>query len=132
MKSFESVYKELEELFIQKLPEYIQKNNIEHNDTIILKSLKNSKLDEDCLRLPCYKFGFEESEYSEKDRIIENSIFKISLQIKLPQETLQKNIVFWRYVEAIQKLFEETETGYFYEIFRIKESKIIIKVTLCR
>ena len=47
MKSFESVYKELEELFIQKLPEYIQKNNIEHNDTIILKSLKNSKLDED-------------------------------------------------------------------------------------
>ena len=70
MKSFEPVYKELEELFIQQLPEYIQKINIEHNDGIILKSFQNTKLDEYCLKLPCFKFSIEESEYSEKDRII--------------------------------------------------------------
>lgn len=47
MKSFEPVYKELEELFIQQLPEYIQKINIEHNDGIILKPFQNTKLDAD-------------------------------------------------------------------------------------
>lgn len=36
MKSFEPVYRELEDLFIKKLPEYIQKINIEHNDGIII------------------------------------------------------------------------------------------------
>ena len=56
MKSFELVYKELEELFIQQLLEYIQKINIEHNDGIILKSFQNTKLDEYCLKLPCFNF----------------------------------------------------------------------------
>ena len=44
MKSFEHVYKELEDLFIQKLPGYIEKINKGHNDGIILKRFENRTL----------------------------------------------------------------------------------------
>ena len=67
IKSFEPVYKELEELLIHNLPEYIEKNNKEHNDGIILKVLENHALEEYCVKRPCFNFGIEEAEYSEKD-----------------------------------------------------------------
>ena len=130
--SFESAYKELEELIIQKLPDYIEKINKEHNDGLVLKSFGNTKLTEDCIKTPSFAFNIEESEYSEKDRIIENTIFTVSFELKLPPEMKQKSIVFWRYAEAIQRLLEETESEYLYEIIRIMEFKIIIKITLCR
>ena len=130
--SFEAAYKELEELFIKKLPDYIEKINKEHNDGIILKSFGNTTLTESCIKTPSFVFIIEESEYSEKDRIIENTIFTVSFELKLPPEMKQKSIIFWRYAEAIQRLLEETESEYLYEIIRIMESKILIKITLCR
>lgn len=132
MKSFEPVYKELEDLFIHKLPDYIEKINKEHNDGIILKQLENHALEEYCVKRPCFKFGIDEVEYSEKDRIIENTIFSIKLELKLLQEKNQETILFWRYVEAIQKLFEESECDFLYKITGIKIPQIIIKITLCR
>ena len=132
MKSFEPVYKELEDLFIHKLPDYIEKTNKEHNDGIILKQLENQALEEYCVKRPCFKFGIDEAEYSEKDRIIENTIFSIKLELKLLQEKNQETILFWRYVEAIQKLFEESECDFLYKITGIKIPQIIIKITLCR
>ena len=132
MKSFEPVYKELEGLFIHKLPDYIEKTNKEHNDGIILKQLENHALEEYCVKRPCFKFVIDEAEYSEKDRIIENTIFSIKLELKLLQEKNQETILFWRYVEAIQKLFEESECDFLYKITGIKIPQIIIKITLCR
>ena len=132
MKSFEPIYKELEDLFIHKLPDYIEKINKEHNDGIILKQLENHALEEYCVKRPCFKFGIDEAEYSEKDRIIENTIFSIKLELKLLQEKNQETILFWRYVEAIQKLFEESECDFLYKITGIKIPQIIIKITLCR
>ena len=132
MKSFEPIYKELEDLFIHKLPDYIEKTNKEHNDGIILKQLENHALEEYCVKRPCFKFGIDEAEYSEKDRIIENTIFSIKLELKLLQEKNQETILFWRYVEAIQKLFEESECDFLYKITGIKIPQIIIKITLCR
>lgn len=129
IKSFEPVYKELEELLVQKLVEYIEKVNKKYNDGIILKTLENHSLEEYCVKRPCFKFGIEETEYSEKDRIIENSIFTISLELKLPQETKKETIIFWRYVEAIQKLFDEIESNWIYQITEIKENKIFIRIT---
>ena len=38
MKSFETVYNQLTDLFINKLPDYINKTNEEHNDGLILKN----------------------------------------------------------------------------------------------
>ena len=132
IKSFEPVYKEMEELFIKKFPEYIEIINKEYNDGIILKTLENHLLEEYSVKKPYFKFEIEETEYSEKDRIIENTIFKISLELILPQEIKKKTIFFWRYAEAIQRMLEETESNYIYKIIKIIKSKIIIEITLCR
>ena len=130
MKSFEPVYKELEELFIQKLPEYVEKINIEHNDGIILRRFENRSLQEICIKKPCFKFSVEESEFSEKDRIIENTIFTVSLEIQLLPITEQKITEFWRYTETINKMLCESECNYFYQILKIKENRIFIKVEI--
>ena len=75
MKSFEIVYKELEYLLIQKLPENIEKTNKEHNDGIILKTFENKSLEENCIKTPSFTFNIEETEYYEKARIITNTDF---------------------------------------------------------
>ena len=65
--------------------------------------------------------------YSEKDRIIENSIFSISFEIIVGIEN--ELIVFWRYVEAIQKMISEENVNFAYkEILTIRERKIIIRI----
>ena len=56
MKNFEDIYRELEEMFINMLPAYIQKINKEINDGIILKEFFNTKLNEDCKRFPSFSF----------------------------------------------------------------------------
>ena len=129
MKSFEPVYTELEELFIRQLPEYIKKVNIEHNDDLILKPFENTKLEENSMRLPSFKFKLEETEYTEKDRIIENSCFTISFEILLPVHEENKVISLYRYCEAIDKMFEEMESERIYRITEIRENKIMIRIT---
>ena len=130
MKSFEPVYKELEYLLIQKLPEYIEKINKEHNDGIVLKTFENKSLEENCIKTPSFIFNIEETEYSEKDRIIENTVFKVSFEFKLLSEMKQKTNFFWRYVEAIQSMLNESETKYLYKIIRIKKLQLIIQIVL--
>lgn len=130
MKSFEPVYKELEYLLIQKLPDYIEKINKEHNDEIILKPFENKSLEENCIKTPSFIFNIEETEYSEKDRIIENTVFKVSFELKLLSEMKQKTNFFWRYVEAIQSMLNESETKYLYKIIRIKKLQLIIQIVL--
>ena len=109
MKSFEPVYKELEYLLIQKLPECIDKINKEHNDGIILKPFENKSLEENCIKTPSFIFNIEESEYSEKDRIVENTVFTVSLEIKLEANKQNKTIILWRYFEAIKMTINSNE-----------------------
>ena len=130
MKSFESVYKELEDLLIKQLPEYIEKINKEHNDGIILKPFENTTLEENCIKTPSFAFNIEESEYSEKDRIIENTVFTISFEIKL-QDKAKTTILFCRYVEAVINMINEYESINLYEISKIVRNKIFIRITLC-
>lgn len=130
MKSIESVYTELEELFIQKLPDFIEKINKEYNDGIIIKTLENTSLEENCIKTPSFIFNIEETEYSEKDRIIENTVFKVSFEFKLLSEMKQKTNFFLRYVEAIQSMLNESETKYLYKIIRIKKLQLIIQIVL--
>lgn len=129
MKSFETVYNELEELLIKKLPEYIEKINKQHNDGLILKTFENTTLSENCIKTPSFTFDIEESEYSEKDRIIENTVFTITLEIKLQS---YKASLFWRYVESFQNMVNEYESDNLYEICKIEKNKIYIRITLCR
>ena len=128
MKNFEPVYKELENLFINKFPEYIEKINKEHNDGIILKPFENKSLEENCIKTPSFSFKLEETEYEEKDRIIENTIYTISLEIKLPQFYENPIIVMWRYIEAIKRMIAEEATDYKYQIMNLKSNRLFIKI----
>lgn len=132
MKSFEIVYKELEYLLIHKLPENIEKTNKEHNDGIILKTFENKSLEENCIKTPSFTFNIEETEYSEKDRIIENTVFSISLEIKLQPHTEKTSILFLRYVESIENLIDEYESDNLFRIYKTEKNKIFIRITLCR
>ena len=131
MKSYEIVYKELEYLLIQKLPENIEKTNKEHNDGIILKTFENKSLEENCIKTPSFTFNIEETEYSEKDRIIENTVFSISLEIKLQPHIEKTSILFWRYVESIGNLIDEYESDNLFGIYKTEKNKIFIRITLC-
>ena len=128
MKSFEAVYNELDNLFIHRLPEYIEKINKEYNDGIILKEFSNKKLNEECLKLPGFKFLIENAEYDEKDRIIENTIYVVSFEIQLTPDTERKIKIFWRYIEAVRQMIDETESEWLYQITGIKENKLFIRV----
>ena len=128
MKNFEPVYKELENLFINKLPECIEKINKEHNDGIILKPFENKSLEENCIKTPSFSFKLEETEYEEKDRIIENTIYTISLEIKLPQFYENPIIVMWRYIEAIKRMIAEETSDYKYQIMNLKSNRLFIKI----
>ena len=128
MKNFEPVYKELENLFINKLPEYIEKINKEHNDGIILKSFENTTLKENCIKTPSFVFNIEETDYSEKDRIIENTVFSISLEIKLQSHTENRIILLCRYLEAIEKTLSDNENWLECKIVNISANKIFIRI----
>ena len=130
MKNFEPVYKELENLFINKLPEYIEKINKEHNDGIILKPFENKSLEENCIKTPSFSFKLEETEYEEKDRIIENTIYTISLEIKLPPNTENKTIILYRYFEAINMTIIEYEGWQEIKILSTRENKAFIRITI--
>ena len=128
MKNFEPVYKELENLFINKLPEYIEKINKEHNDGIILKAFENTTLEENCINAPSFIFNVEETDYSEKDRIIENTVFSISLEIKLQSHTENRIILLCRYLEAIEKTLINNENWLECKIVNISANKIFIRI----
>lgn len=128
MKTFELIYKELEYLLIKKLPDSIEKINMEHNDGIILKPFENTSLEENCIKLPSFTFNIEESEYSEKDRIIESTIYTISLEIKLQPDYGNKTIILCRYYESFISLLGERENRYFMQLQGIKANKIWIKI----
>lgn len=128
MKTFEPIYKELEYLLIKKLPDNIEKINMEHNDGIILKSFENTTLEENCIKTPSFVFNIEETEYSEKDRIIENEVYKISIEIKMHPNTKQKTIIFYRYIEAIQLMLNEESADNLYTIEGIQDKKLYIRI----
>ena len=128
--SYEPVYKELEKLLIEKLPDYIQKINIKYNDQIILKPFENKELEENCLKQPCFKFIIYRATYSEKDRIICNTEFKIAFEIKLNEHETYKIWKFDRYIQAISLMLDETETEYTYSISEEEDFKFTIMVTV--
>ena len=130
MKSFETVYNQLTDLFINKLPDYINKTNEEHNDGLILKNFANKDLSSKSTQLPYFTFSTETATYSEKDRIIENTVFEVSFEIKLENYINNKEIILWRYVESIQNLLKETETTEIIELEKVEKQKIYIKITL--
>ena len=130
MKSFEPVYKELEYLLIQKIPEYIEKVNKEYNDGIILKPFENTSLSENCIKTPSFIFNMEETEYSEKDRIVENTIYTVSIELKLQPNIELRPIIFSRYSEAISLIIQKNYMWIDCKITNSKGNKIVMRITV--
>lgn len=104
MKSAEQVYDELKNKLLNDLPNYIEEINRKYNDGIILEQFTNTGNDKNTLRSPYWKINFEEAEYSEKDILIENSIFKFSIELHATgtgEELMRK---LWRYGESFSYL----------------------------
>ncbi len=127
MKQFETVYKELENLLIRKLPEYIEKINKKYNDNLILKPFENTSLEENCIKQPCFKIDFSNAEYSEKDRIIENEKYTFIIEIHLKTDNI---IYFSRYTESVDNMINDVETWQDIVITGVKENKIYIQITV--
>ena len=130
MKNFEDVYRELEEMLIEQLPVFIQKINEEKNDGIILKEFYNSKLNEDCKRLPSFSMKMDEAESNEKDRTIGNTVFAVGIEINLEKDYEDKTIELWRYERAIERLINEYEgkNWIYLEVTGLKENTISLKI----
>ena len=128
--SYEPVYKELEKLLIGKLHDYIQKINIKYNDHIILKPFENTTFEENCLKMPCFKFISYRATYSEKDRIICNTDFKIDFEIKFAEQESYKIWKFDRYIQTINIMLDEIETEFSYSIREEEDIKFTIMVTV--
>lgn len=124
--SFEPVCDEIENLVIHNLPDYIEKINKHYNDGIILKRFENKNLTDECIKQPCFFFDYVTAAMEPKDRIIENSIYVLAFDIKMQEKGKRKITLFWRYVEAMQKMFKEEETTYTYEIAEVKKNKLIL------
>lgn len=104
LKSAEQVYDELKNKLLNDLPNCIEEINRKYNDGIILEQFTNTGNDKNTLRSPYWRINFEEAEYSEKDIMIENSIFKFSIELHATgtgEELMRK---LWRYGETINKI----------------------------
>jgi len=106
---FEDIVPTLNKLFIEKLLNNIEEINKNHNDGLIIYPFENKTLFENCQKLPCFKIELQEAEYSEKDRIIKNTVFEFSIEIKTKNNADSKLSELSRYVQAIDKMLNEEE-----------------------
>ena len=131
MKTFETILQTLHNFFIEQLPVYIEKINKEKDDGIILSPFQNKTLFENCQKLPCLKLTFEEANYSEKDRIIENSVFIFNLEIKINNSEPDSFIKQWRYLQAIDLLINENKQNFIdFRIQNYHKSHLQIRITI--
>ena len=131
MNNFEYIYKKLEYLFIEKMSEYIEKVNKEHNDRIILKPFMNKTLDEDCIKLPNFKFSVAETEYTEKDRIIENCVFNFNIEIRNHNNIGKSLIELYRYYEAIEELINANKNEFLeFRVLKVSEKTVFFRIVV--
>ena len=126
---FESVYKEVEDYFINKLPKYIDKINKSHNDGIIIRPFENLKLFDKVLNQPSFKCKLEMAESTTKDRLIDVSNFYFTFEINIFPTGHDPQILFWRYAEAVTLMFCDEETDYFFELSKAKDNMLYVRVS---
>lgn len=131
MITFENILPTLHELFIEKLPIFIEEINKIRKDGLIIYPFENKTLLENCQKQPCFKFELQEAEYSEKNRIIENTVFESSFEIKTKAENDKRIIELCRYEEALEKALKENTWGYIdFLIQKLSNNKIFFRLVL--
>ena len=129
---FEEIYKRLSYLMIEKLPEYIDKQNKEHNDGIMLEYFTNTSIDEDNLKNPYFKLTFTESIQGRKDRIINARTYKFNCEFSLNAKRTIKPILVARYKEAVWDMlgsdYENFEYWHHYLMYMNRPSGFVFDV----
>ena len=87
-------------------------------------------MEENYIKTPSFSFKLEETEYEEKDRIIENTIFTISLEIKLPPNCENKTIFLWRYFEATNMMIIENNNYISFRILGFSKNRLLIQIAM--
>lgn len=114
--------------FLKKVQVHFGQDN---NDGLIIYPFENKTLLENCQKQPCFKFELQEAEYSEKNRIIENTVFESSFEIKTKAENDKRIIELCRYEEALEKALKENTWGYIdFLIQKLSNNKIFFRLVL--
>lgn len=131
MITFEDILPTLNELFIEKLPICIEEINKIHNDGLIICPFENKTILENCQKLPCFKFELLEAEYIEKDRIIENTVFKFSLEIKTKIGCDSNIMEIIRYTEAMEVMIRNEKLTFpKIQILKVLKNYVLLKTVL--
>lgn len=68
------------------------------------------------------------AQITEKDRIIENTIFELKIEIKTGKTAEEENLYcFWRYAEAIDNMIEESDLEIEIKITKINNNSLFLE-----
>ena len=104
--SEEAVFMKLISLCRDVLPEYIEEVNEQHNDGVILPQFTGIAAENESRTPPYMKLAITGGEYTEKDRIIGNTVYTAVLEFELPK-VLANGAAYMRYREAVRNMLQE-------------------------
>lgn len=113
------------------LPEYIEAVNELHNDGVIFPQFTDIVTENGNKMPPYMKLTITGGEYTEKDRIIETTVYTVELEFVLPK-VLANCVAYMRYREAVRNMLEEYRTADEWEECRMtgwKNSCVTVRVT---
>lgn len=104
--SEETVFLKFKSLCTDVLPEYVEKVNELHNDGVILQQFTDIVTENESRTPPYLKLDITGGEYTEKDRIIENTVYNVELQFVLPKAAANR-VTYMRCREVVRNMLQE-------------------------
>ena len=112
MRDFIKIYRQLHTLMIDKLPNYIDRENKKNDGYVEIPYFTNTCLDEPNLQLPYFRVSFDEAEQAKKDRILQIIRYKFTIEIYIDKMHKKRLIEFIHYCNAITTMIEEDDFEY--------------------
>jgi len=106
MTKEERILFRLKELIEEKLPDIIREENQGHNDGIILEDFAGVVLFKGAMPLPYVKLSLTSGECTEKDRIVQNRVYDVCVEMVLAKIS-DSWVVEARYRGVFDRLFAE-------------------------
>ena len=124
MKNAESLLTAFSAFFKEKMPVFIKTVNAENSDRLQLDDFYDAVIfGEHCRTLPFVAVRLEQAELTEKDRIIENEVYTLKLELNLQETSAKSERKKLRYVRAVCLFFEEYEFCDLWQRAKITEFK---------
>ena len=132
MRDFLTMYERLEELLLNKLPEYITQWNKENSDLFKfeLKHFTNQCMNPGIEKFPYFSLTFIEKEQGKKDRIIDTINYKFNFEFFYEKDdipTYEKTIC---YQQIICQMLHEDDFEYWlnFEVPKLTQRKFELLV----